>query len=394
MSFLHHHHHHQGARPPDLIPSGSIDVRLHLLTSYLVSVVRPLLPRLLAILADPQAAAPLPSHLARLQQMTLVLLTQSDPDIIGPRRMPPSYSSSSFASSSSKSNKPAAASSSTASSASVLPQEIKLREHLLALLQSISRARDGFPLAGSSADGGGQPSTGDGSRTSTSSQKVDRRAGWIAGRHRRQLTLNADPMRELAALDFNIESATPVGKGEILGGVGGGMSTATPRRLSRLNRFAMGDASTTPTQSVVQMGLGAAEAGAGGPMDFSYASQSTLSPSSGCLPLSVSRIDALSPRPQPSASGVSLTPSATPTTTHHPQLSAFRLGRGAPNHSSTTLTASGEEAYLDSLRSPDLRSELSGGSASPGAASLKGDGQGPSRRHSSPVEGWQRAHMG
>ncbi|CED82092.1 HbrB-like [Phaffia rhodozyma] len=63
-----------------------IDVRQHLLTLFLLSILRALVPRTVKLLVSPEEVGkrspPSQQQLARLQQMALILMTQADPAIV------------------------------------------------------------------------------------------------------------------------------------------------------------------------------------------------------------------------------------------------------------------------------------------------------------------------
>lgn len=157
----------------------AIDPRLHLLTLFLVSLLHPHLPRVLPLLAPPHPLLS-PAHLARLQQMSLVLLTQSDPDVIGELESTASH----YSRATSRDGR-------------------NIREGLEDLLRSVgaaTRAR-----AQGSADpllSNGGP-IGLGSTPAKKAADNHRRGGWIAGKHRRNYSQAAAEIPSATQEDLN-----------------------------------------------------------------------------------------------------------------------------------------------------------------------------------------------
>jgi len=309
--------------------NNSIDVRIHLLTSFLLSILRPLLPRVIPLVSPPPSNTnsnatspnpipppPTPEHLGKLQQMVLILMTQTDPEVVGkPGETGEGYQ----------------------------------REGLEALYRAVGRAREG---------GGEVIGSGGGTRSSGGPEKMDRRGGWIA--HRRRPTIS----------DFQHHQSFD------------STTSATPTE-------------TNNQPSMLRM-----------PSNYSSTSESNARPSNRAL-------HALPRHLQPSAasmSGASSTSSlfSLPAQTNNSSTSTATLTQQQPSNNlnlhtpsfahsqysfqsslggGVTPTGRGgggngrgqdrgeEDAYLDSLRSPELRS--------PGGSS--GGSGGDGRRHSSPV---------
>lgn len=160
----------------------AIDARLHLLTLFLVSLLHPHLPRILPLLAPPHPL-PSPAHLARLQQMALVLLTQSDPDVTGGLESHARTTSS---------------------------DGHGVRAGLESLLRSVgaaTRART-QGSADYSLSGSGGP-TGLGSTPVKKAADNHRRGGWIAGKHRRNYSQAAAEIPSATPEDLDPVSPSP-----------------------------------------------------------------------------------------------------------------------------------------------------------------------------------------
>jgi hypothetical protein len=168
----------------------AIDPRLHLLTLFLVSLLHPHLPRILPLLLPPYPL-PSPAHLARLQQMALVLLTQSDPDVTSDGR--------------------------------------GVREGLESLLRSVGAATRARTQGSAelSLPGGGP--NGLGSTPVKKAADNHRRGGWIAGKHRRNFSQAAVeiPSATQEDLDPVSPSRGMRSSGSSAFSTGGGGGTAT-----------------------------------------------------------------------------------------------------------------------------------------------------------------------
>lgn len=138
----------------------AINPRLQLLTLFLISLLHPHLSRLLPLLAPPHPV-PTPAHLARLQQMALILLTQTDPQVTGgPETIGDKADEGKRGSGG-------------------------VREGLEGLLRAVGAASRARAEGTVGVEGERRPVAPAPSLGSTPVKKGDRRGGWIAGKHKR-----------------------------------------------------------------------------------------------------------------------------------------------------------------------------------------------------------------
>ena len=316
---------------PTREPTSSIDVRLHLLTSFLLSILRPLLNRVIPLVSPPNPnpdpdppSPPSADHLGKLQQMVLVLMTQADPDIVGrPGEVGDGFE----------------------------------REGLEGLLRAIQRAREGEGANRDSAGGGGR-SRGSGA-TVSGTDKLDRRGGWIAGRRKRpDPPGHHDSFTSATSHQSNTPTATAQGSPEnqpIRLPPSISTSSATPRALPRnLQRNSSLQHSGTPTSSLFSL-----------PSHHTITNHQTSSASS-----------TLTAKQAAGAHGGGIATFSSTLTGATPRMRR-QLSAQAGGGERREEDESEEEQYLDSLRSPDLRG--GGGGGSSGGSQSPGGG---SRRHS------------
>lgn len=276
----------------------AIDPRQHLLSLFLVALLHPHLPRILPLLAPPRPL-PSPAHLARLQQMALILLTQSDPLVTaGPD---PSGGSAGV-----------------------------VREGLESLLRSVgaaarARSEGGADLGGGGGLGGEQAGSaravGLGGTPVKKAADNHRRGGWIAGKHRRGLSQAAAQLALDAALradDAHLDPPSPTtARSSVVSATttdGGGAGGTAKNEPSHLRGSAQ-----TPRQ------------------------------------LNVFRTLADPPPPSSSflAGASSLATTATATYTLGPNLRARANGAGGWAATTADDDLESEAGYLDALRSPE-----------------------------------------